>query len=215
MPKRTVVFDRIGYATGEQVDDPLYPGRKIAVTRDAAKGDVVDLSAAEAERLDALGATAPADADIEPNPPPPMEVPDVEEVRKVAGIADRSAETLPETPQIDAQAVEEAGLAAGVNNPGGIGVELHDNERTENGLPGLAAFLPPSSNVVGQAVDDDTLAGMKADELVAYLNQHNEDVDRVEAAENARPKPRTTVLAAVEAIRAAQATGGNSTTPEE
>lgn len=213
MPKRTVVFDRIGYATGEEVDDPTFPGRKIEVKAFAVKGDTVDLSSAEASRLDALGATTTADAEVDANPPPPMELPDVEEVRKVAGIADRSADVLPETPQIDAQAVTEAGMAAGVDNAGGIGVELHDNERTENGLPGLGKFLPaPGATETTATASDDDLRAMKAGELVAYLNQHNEDVDRVEAI-NADGGNYVSVVKAVEAVRAGPT--GTTTPPEE
>lgn len=218
MPKRTVVFDRIGYATGETVDDPNLPGRTIALTAFASKGDVVELSSSEAERLDALGATTSADADIEANPPPPMELPDVDEVRRVAGIADRSDETLPETPQIDAQAVREAGMAAGVDNPGGTGVELHDNERTVNGLPGLSKFLTTSAPAPSPSATDDELRAMKATELIAYVNQHNDEVDRVAAIEAERgDEARVTVTKAIEAVRTAPTEDGTSTTttPEE
>lgn len=217
MVKRTVVFDRIGYATGEEVDDPTFPGRKVAVLASAAKGDVIELPSSEASRLDELGATTSADADVDANPAPPMELPDPDEVAKVAGIVDRSDEELPPTPTIDAKAVEEAGQVAGVGAPGGTGVELHDNERTVNGLPGLAKFLAPSATVeAGPSASDEELRAMKATELVAYVNQHNDEADRVEAIEVERgDDARVTVIKAIEAVRAAANEDATSSTPQE
>lgn len=223
MPTRTVVFDRIGYATGEELDDPLVPGRKIEAKAFAYKGDTIELTSSEASRLDALGATVGADEHVEPPTPPasdsPLRPPDLDEVGKVAGLDDRSDTELPPTPTIDAQAVTEAGMAAGVDNPGGTGVELHDNERTANGLPGLSKFLAPSSAAAeaeaAPTASDDELRAMKAEELVAYLTQHNGEVDRVEVIEAERDKPRVTVTKAIDAIRTAPEGGTSSTTPEE
>jgi hypothetical protein len=61
-----------------------------------------------------------------------------------------------------------------------------------------AAIAPP-------AVSDEQLRSMTVDEVTAYLNQHPEEVDRIEAAELERDNPRKGVTDLVDAHR--EATG--------
>jgi hypothetical protein len=189
MPTRTVVFDRIAYNAGK--DDA---GN--AIIGDAAKGDTVELSDAEAKRLDALGATVSGDA---------PEAPPVDDHSSPSQKADADPANPPYPEQ-------ETAKAAGIGSPQGTGVELHDNRLAE----GLAAFLPsnepappPGPATATGTVTDDELRAMSADKLVAHLNQHNEDIDRVAAMEAQRGgKARVSVTNAIESIRATVDAGG-------
>lgn len=126
MPKRTVLMDSVGYV--ETLDDGS------TAHRYAFRGDEVELSDAEAQRLGELGAVG-------------------------------SEEDL---------------------------VELEEQETT-----------PPAE--AGGNVTDETLAAMGVEDLSAHLTQNPGDVDRVDALEQDRDKPRKGVLELVESVRQAQA----------
>lgn len=114
------------------------------------------------------------DGDANVEPAPPVYDPDVEAVAKVAGITN--------------------------------GPDIHDNARADL----LAKFGTElggggsSTEQVGASATDEELAAMKAGELVAYLNQHPDEVDRV-AEVNDAGEQYVSVAKAVEDVRAAQA----------
>lgn len=227
MPERTVIFDTIGFATGEHAEDPS-TGRKVALYDYATKGQRVRLSPSEAERLDALGATsADKDADVVtipedysgsgladalggevPNPP--------DETAKVAGLVNVDAEERDPTASTIGN-IDEVAKVAGLALPAGAGVDLHDNERTA----GLAAFLNPTAGAglgAEASASDEELAAMNATETLAYLNQHADEVDRVDAVNLAKTKPSKQVTDAVATIRSVQeeqAAASTSSTPTE
>jgi hypothetical protein len=85
-------------------------------------------------------------------------------------------------------------------------------------LPDVVALTPSTSGVIVppdadvgvvgvrgvEAASSVALEDLKADELVAHLRAHPEDADRVAELEEASPRPRTTVLEAVERARAGE-----------
>lgn len=75
------------------------------------------------------------------------------------------------------------------------------------GTPDPEVEVEPSVTELGDPdgiLSDDDLAVAKAADLVAYLKEHPEEADRVEQLEQSRNgDPRSTVLDAVEAARAA------------
>lgn len=91
-------------------------------------------------------------------------------------------------PVVTAQPVTLPPSVTGTLNLGAIDAD----GRAESG-PGVAV----------DTADDDRLRGLRAEEVVAHLNQHPEDVDRVERLETDRKGgARSTVNQAIEALRA-------------
>lgn len=110
-----------------------------------------------------------------------------------------------EDPEAFARAVVEAGSPDPGNQPGPIPYTAAPGVPA---TPFAGATSPVSAMPGGGATASDAqLEAMTADELVAYVNQHPEDVDRVGDLEEGRPekKRRKSVLQAVEAIATAQA----------
>lgn len=186
MPRATVTFDVYNW----QTPIPGRPGDFQFNT--ASRGDVIDVSDEEVERGRNLGALLAEDEDAVPASgvgPPPSAAP-AEETAVVAGF-------LPATPTGAAPSLADFVKQAGV--------PLNVDDRPAPDGPtaaGDATFTPAT---------DAELAAMNAEPLVAYLNQHNDELDRVEAIESRRSTPRQSVTAAITRIReeqAAQAAAG-------
>jgi hypothetical protein len=172
MPTRIALADRVGYTVEGGPN-----GTRLV--RYATRGETIEVDEAEAKRLDGIDGAVQTSGDVEARTTVTTEVPDVEEVALVAGIA----------------------------APQGLGVDLHDNARADV-LTKYAAELGGDAGSGAQAstgsASDEELAAMKSADLIAYLNQHPDEVDRVEAA-NEAGENYASVTKAVEASRAAQA----------
>lgn len=72
---------------------------------------------------------------------------------------------------------------------------------TTAAAPAAPATVNPATAQPAAPVTDADLNGYKVEQVLAYLNQHADEVDRIETLELARATPRKGVLDAVAAIR--------------
>lgn len=194
--------------------DPNPVPNQPPVYRSAFRGETVTMPAGEAERLSRVmvrrhypapaggpGATQARDEPAVLDPNAPKAEADEREAMS-ARIAELEAELarmraeLPPAPP----APPTPAAVAGVSLPPSVtGVRLPPNvDVGVAGTIGVTADAPGP----GVTVEDSTrFSSMTVEETVTHLNQHPEDVDAIAAAENSRPRPRTGVLEAVEAIR--------------
>jgi hypothetical protein len=66
--------------------------------------------------------------------------------------------------------------------------------------PDAAGPTPSSPAASGDEADEEQLAGMNATDLVAWLNAHPDQRDRVRAVEQGRDRPRSTVMSALDQL---------------
>jgi hypothetical protein len=203
MPTRTVVFDKVGYTKPRPAGDTR-PGRLRATAR---KGDTIEVDAYAAERLDRIGAVVGGDVDVEPNPGLPIEL--TAEVEHHAAMA--AGIVLPDGSGGPNAATREAAMAAArrqaedLAREGHFGADLALVEVT----PGAPAPEPTGDVTVAPVSDaestvtDAELDAMNVESLLAHLNQHPGDIDRVEDANGRRAKTSKQVTDAVDRVRQA------------
>lgn len=159
----------------------------------ARRGDVIEVTEAEAKRGEELGALGSEDDDVVLATPASSAAP-ADEVALTAGLALPDGTPGPNAPDrvaMQAQAAQRVRDSAAAGDYG------------DNIDPAALGLTEPGGEGGGDVSDED-LRKMGAEDLVAHLNQNPGDVDRVEAIEGERgDKARVTVTKAIESHRSA------------
>lgn len=186
MPERTVLFDTVPYF----VHDDLAPNKRQRLT--AKKGDKIELTDSEAKRLEALGAVGSEDelaaqAAGEATP-----------VRTPTSAGSLRTMTVDQMVRFMARADEKQADSIETWLEELVEEVAAEDEAT---AARLAAAREGETPPAPTTTSDEDLAAMNSGELIAHLSQNPGDIDRVEAANEGRDNPYSTVTSAIEKTR--------------
>lgn len=182
MPERTVLFDTVAY----YVEDKDAPNNRQRLT--AKRGDKITLTDSEAKRLEGLGAVgsddelatqaaATANRVTTPTSPAALRTMSVDDLARYMARADEDAQEQVST------WMEEL---------------LAEHQATDEAAANTAAGAPPGGS--------EDLGEMNASELIAFLSQNPDRIDDVDAVNEARSRPYSSVQDAIDKTREELAT---------